>query len=166
LKCTRHIVRKYEMLPSSIYLRDLVKEGNDPLWGGGYADIYKGQTANGNSACLKVLRVFTTQESTKRLFKEFSKEVLVWSQLDHPNVLPFLGINIDLFPGRFCLVSPWCSNGSIMNYLSMHPEADKMEIVSDILRGLRYLHTRHPLVVHGDLKGVRTNFLPITFSSN
>ncbi|KAE9387981.1 kinase-like protein, partial [Gymnopus androsaceus JB14] len=53
------------------------------------------------------------------------------SQLEHPNILPFLGINMDLFPGCYCLVSPWCSHSSVMNYLSMHPEVDKMEIVND-----------------------------------
>ncbi|KAE9382885.1 kinase-like protein [Gymnopus androsaceus JB14] len=152
-RCIHRIARKYEMIPPSLYLRDLVKEGNDQVWGGGYADIYQGRTVNGELACLKVLRVFTTLESSKQLFKEFSQEVLVWSQLEHPNILPFLGINMDLFPGRYCLVSPWCGHGSVMNYLSMHPEVDKMEIIKDILIGLQYLHTRNPPVVHGDLKG-------------
>ncbi|KAE9399945.1 kinase-like protein, partial [Gymnopus androsaceus JB14] len=80
------------------------------------------------------------------------QEVLIWSQLEHPNVLPFLGTNMDLFPQSYCLVSPWCSLGNVMIYLSNHPEADKMEIL-DILKGLEYLHTRNPPVVHGDLKG-------------
>lgn len=64
------------------------------------------------------------------MVQEFSQEVLVWSQLEHPNVLPFLGINMDLFPGRHCLVSPWCNHGSVINYLLLHPEVDKMQIVS------------------------------------
>ncbi|KAE9387982.1 hypothetical protein BT96DRAFT_947959 [Gymnopus androsaceus JB14] len=41
-QCTHHIVRRYEMLPPLLYLRDLVKEGNDQVWGGGYTDIYQG----------------------------------------------------------------------------------------------------------------------------
>ncbi|KAE9402923.1 kinase-like protein, partial [Gymnopus androsaceus JB14] len=89
----------------------------------------------------------------KQLFKEFSQEALVWSQLEHPNVLPFLGTNMDLFPDTYCLVSPWCSHGNVMIYLSTHPEANKTGIILDILQGLEYLHTRNPPVVHGDLKG-------------
>ncbi|KAE9402581.1 kinase-like protein, partial [Gymnopus androsaceus JB14] len=82
----------------------------------------------------------------------FSQEALVWSQLEHPNVLPFLGTDADLFPESYCLVSPWCSHGNVMIYLSTHPEASKMRIASPII-GLEYLHTRNPPVVHGDLKG-------------
>ncbi|KAE9408334.1 kinase-like protein, partial [Gymnopus androsaceus JB14] len=78
----------------------------------------------------------------------FSQEALVWSQLEHPNVLPFLGTNMDLFPESYCLVSPWCSHGNVMVYLSTHPEADKMGIAR-----LEYLHSRNPPIVHGDLKG-------------
>ncbi|KAE9404707.1 kinase-like protein [Gymnopus androsaceus JB14] len=152
-RCTRRVARKFEMLPGSVYLRDLTREGNDPIWGGGYADIWKGRAASGEDTCLKVLRIFTTDTSTNQVFKDFSQEVLVWSQLNHPNVLPFLGINVHLFPGRFCLVSPWYSHGSVVNYLSRHPEVDKTEIMNDILKGLKYLHTRNPPVVHGDLKG-------------
>ncbi|KAE9384828.1 hypothetical protein BT96DRAFT_777393, partial [Gymnopus androsaceus JB14] len=106
----------FEIFPSSLYLRGLTKEGHHPKWGGGYADIWKGQAANGDPVCLKVLRVFTTEASKKQLFKEFSQEALVWSQLEHPNVLPFLGTNTDLFPESYCLVSPWCSHGNVMVY--------------------------------------------------
>ncbi|KAE9402927.1 kinase-like protein [Gymnopus androsaceus JB14] len=152
-RCTRRIVREFEILPSSLYLRGLTKEGNHPTGGGGYADIWKGQTANGDPVCLKVLRVFTTEASRKEIFKEFSREALIWSQLEHPNVLPFLGTNVDLFPESYCLVSPWCSHGNVMIYLSTHPGANKMRIIWDIVKGLEYLHTRNTPVVHGDLKG-------------
>jgi len=40
-----------------------------------------------------------------------------------------------------------------MVYLSTHPEIDKMRIISDIFKGMEYLHSRNPPVVHGDLKG-------------
>ncbi|KAE9406195.1 hypothetical protein BT96DRAFT_811348, partial [Gymnopus androsaceus JB14] len=124
---------KIELLPSSLYLWDLRKEADYPVCGGGYADIWRGQMASGDPACLKVLRFFTaTEPSRSELFKEVSQEVLVWSQLDHPNVLPFLGVNTELFPQNYCLVSPWCRDGSVMNYLSMHSDADKREIVSII----------------------------------
>ncbi|KAE9393484.1 hypothetical protein BT96DRAFT_978933 [Gymnopus androsaceus JB14] len=151
---TCNIAQKIELLPSSLYLWDLTKEGDHPVCGGGYADIWRGQLASRGPVCLKVLRFFTAPEpSRSKLFKEVSQEVLVWSQLNHPNVLPFLGVNTDLFPQNYCLVSPWCSYGSIMNFLIAHPDADKMEIIYDILCGLKYLHTRRPPVVHGDLKG-------------
>ncbi|KAF8216397.1 kinase-like domain-containing protein, partial [Mycena galopus ATCC 62051] len=48
------------------------------------------------------------------------------------------------------VVSPFCVNGNALDYLSKNPEADKMQILHDIGRGMEYLHGQN--VVHGDLK--------------
>lgn len=53
------------------------------------------------------------------------------------------------------MVSPWCSNGTIVHYLKANPEADRLELLAQISSGLSYLHNFKPIVVHGDLKGVR-----------
>ena len=53
------------------------------------------------------------------------REALVWKQLDHPNVLPFLGVNEKLFAPSFCLISPWHSHGNLMVYLEKHPGHDR-----------------------------------------
>jgi hypothetical protein len=38
--------------------------------------------------------------------------------LSHPNILPFLGINVGtLFRGRSCLVGRWCVGGDVVGYL-------------------------------------------------
>lgn len=88
-RCLRRIAREFEVLPSSLYVWGLTKEGDSPKWGGGYAvckpssltlqqymiiqiflqDIWKGQTASGDPVCLKVLRVFSTETSRKQSFK-------------------------------------------------------------------------------------------------
>ncbi|KAE9387520.1 hypothetical protein BT96DRAFT_482843 [Gymnopus androsaceus JB14] len=36
-RCTRRISREFEMLPSSLYVRGLMKDGNHPKWGGGFS---------------------------------------------------------------------------------------------------------------------------------
>ena len=109
-------------------------------------DIHKGYIGQ-QVVCLKVLRFFSSQEDReKRLGKvayirwcplgcltlipqqDFSREVLVWSQLSHPNVLPFLGASKTLFPS-FCLISPWMNNGNILAYLKTHPEHNRLNSV-------------------------------------
>ncbi|KIO16076.1 hypothetical protein M407DRAFT_233844, partial [Tulasnella calospora MUT 4182] len=45
-------------------------------------------------------------------------------------------------------------NGNLKNYLqdnNLDPE-ERLKFVYDTIKGLKYLHTRDPVVVHGDLK--------------
>jgi len=62
--------------------------------------------------------------------QDFCSEVLVWRQLRHPNILPFIGANLELFEPRFCFISPWMNNGDIMSYLKQHPDHDRFKTVS------------------------------------
>jgi hypothetical protein len=45
--------------------------------------------------------------------------VLVWKQLHHANVLPFLGIDKNLYPDRPLpsLVTPWMELGTLDDYM-------------------------------------------------
>ncbi len=52
---------------------------------------------------------------------------MVWQNLDHPNVLRFLGIlfdEVDVY-----LVSPMMEAGSLSRYIPTHPEADRVTLV-------------------------------------
>ena len=69
------------------------------------------------------------KDSCLTFYQQFCREALVWKQLNHPNVLPFLGINMELFTPRFCLVSPWMSNGSLLDYLKKNPEHNRVKAV-------------------------------------
>ncbi|KAK0211592.1 hypothetical protein IW262DRAFT_1251574, partial [Armillaria fumosa] len=53
--------------------------------------------------------------------KKFCREALVWQNVKHPNILPFLGVNKEIFAPSFCLISPWMDNGNIMSFLCHHP---------------------------------------------
>jgi hypothetical protein len=47
------------------------------------------------------------------------REALVWRQLRHDHVLPFLGLDNTSFPlNKFsCMVSPWMKHGMLMDYI-------------------------------------------------
>jgi serine/threonine protein kinase len=83
----------------------------------------------------------------------------VWKQLNHPNVLPFLGVNTKLFSPSFCLISPWMENGNALSFLEKNPDHDRWGMLLEIAQGLNYLHHLNPQVIHGDIKGVS----PFTF---
>jgi hypothetical protein len=47
------------------------------------------------------------------------KEAIVWRQLQHPHVLPFLGLDQGLFSDndRISMVSPWMDNGTLCQFV-------------------------------------------------
>ncbi|KAF9259353.1 kinase-like protein, partial [Marasmius fiardii PR-910] len=81
----------------------------------------------------------------------FYKEALLWTQLSHPNLLPFIGVNTTLLPGKLCLLAPWMVNGQVNKFLEINPSHDRLRVISEIIAGIVYLHSRN--IVHGDIKG-------------
>ena len=102
-------------------------------------------------------------------------EALHWKRLSHPHILPFLGLTRD---HHLSLVSPWMSNGNILEYLEKNPNADELLLVrhtypgiylcsscllgklqlAQAAHGLVYLHACH--LMHGDIKAVSSSTLP------
>ncbi|KAJ7584964.1 kinase-like domain-containing protein [Mycena floridula] len=158
LRYLRRLARQKGILPPSFFLHDVVRDGFHPVFGGGFADVFKGRL-NGEVVCLKALRFFIERpEMAQKLLNDCCREALVWKQLDHPNVLPFLGVNVDLFAPSFCLVSPWMSNGNLIQFLHQHPDFDRRNAIIDIASAMQYLHENLPPIVHADIRGVGCSF--------
>ncbi|KAJ7730312.1 kinase-like domain-containing protein, partial [Mycena metata] len=121
--------------------------------GGAFADVYKG-SLDGQSIAVKMMRVFEDSDIAT-LLKQFGREALIWRQLCHPNLLPFVGLYY--FQKRMCLVSPWMDNGHIVTFLKkeLRDTHHLLSIILDVALGLRDLHDKG--IVHGDLTG--TNIL-------
>ncbi|KAG6843459.1 hypothetical protein H0H87_004374, partial [Tephrocybe sp. NHM501043] len=144
---TQRLSKKSGIYPVCFQLEHVVQEGEHPVTAGGFADIYKGDF-RGQAVCLKAIRVYQNTQ-VKHVLKQFSKEVILWGQLSHPNVLPIYGLYG--FQNRLCLVAPWMAHGDISTYLKLHPEASRLLLVSDVAEGLLYLHKIG--IIHGDVKG-------------
>ncbi|KAJ7430454.1 kinase-like domain-containing protein, partial [Mycena galericulata] len=137
--------------PTCFSLSGLQKVG-DQVAAGGFGDIWKG-LVEGHRVAVKVMRIFRDVD-VKAALKEFGREAVIWRQLSHPNLLPFLGLYF--LGSRLCLVSPWMEGGDLVRYLKDAPaDTDRIALILDIATGLEYLHSVS--VVHGDLKG--TNIL-------
>jgi len=52
---------------------------------------------------------------------------LRWKVLDHPNVIPLMGVTMD--DHQFAMVSEWMVNGNINQYIMNHGEANRFELV-------------------------------------
>jgi serine/threonine protein kinase len=83
------------------------------------------------------------------------REAAVWHQLDHPHVLSFLGVDQTTWHSCHAMVSPWLTNGNLLDFIenSRCSHKDIIRLLSETAQGLLYLHLQG--IVHGDLRAVR-----------
>ncbi|KAJ7170993.1 kinase-like domain-containing protein, partial [Mycena filopes] len=141
-------------LPSSLFIQGIEGKPEAACDGGGFADIYKA-VFKSQDVALKRLRFFTgaTDEERKKDSERLCQEALLWKNLKHPNILPFIGLHSESpdISRPLTMVCPWMSNGTILKYLKNYPLARIGPLLLQIAEGLYYLHSQS--VVHGDLRG-------------
>ncbi|KAG8856330.1 hypothetical protein FRB96_006481 [Tulasnella sp. 330] len=101
--------------------------------------------------CVKMsaLASRTPKAQAARIDKRLKREVFAWEQLSHPNITPLLGYRSGEEP---FLVTPYYENGNLEQYLISNPGAPKLKLLVQASKGLLYLHSHNPAVVHGDIK--------------
>ncbi|KAJ7938157.1 kinase-like domain-containing protein, partial [Mycena leptocephala] len=153
-RMAHRIIRKLseacDRLPSSLFITGVSGREEHPTFGGGYGDIFRASHSS-KPVALKRMRHFLRGSDLRRIRLKFCREALVWKDLHHQHILPFLGIDRDSFPSSFCMVSPWMEHGTVVTYLKDHGHANVGKLLYEISQGLQYLHSRN--IVHGDLRG-------------
>ncbi|QRW12775.1 Tyrosine kinase catalytic domain protein [Ceratobasidium sp. AG-Ba] len=126
-----------------------------PVANGGQCDVFIGEFVAypHEKVAMKKFRLYDNDDIDLER-KKLIREVRLWSELKHPNILELYGL-YDTGGTSIYMVSKWMSNGTAPEYLKKHPDANRKNIVSDALHGLCYLHELY--ILHGDLKG--TNIL-------
>ena len=71
----------------------------------------------------------------RELVQVFCKEFVTWKALNHPNVLPLLGVMMT--DGRFAMVSEWMAEGNINHFVAKHWNTNRFELVSSPCELLR-----------------------------
>ena len=64
--------------------------------------------------------------------QKFRREVIAWRHLRHPNILPFIGVNLER--RRFAMVSEWMDNGNICEFIKKYGGVNRVQLVSDYAR--------------------------------
>ncbi|KIK92331.1 hypothetical protein PAXRUDRAFT_147561, partial [Paxillus rubicundulus Ve08.2h10] len=129
----------------------VVREGEDPFASGSYGDIYRGTLR----VAVKAIRTYSADDDDHaHKKKRLRREIRVWLNLKHINVLPLFGTTMGF--GRFpAMVCPWLKDGTLSSYLERWDDSltvgQRLVLLGDIAAGLQYLHSRS--VVHGDLSG-------------
>jgi len=96
---------------------------------------------------LKSLRY--VKASDPKAKKRFENEINLWADLKHKHILPFYGIVTDLGQ-QIHMVSPWQTNGDVLDYVKAHVDADRSSLIAGAAQGLEYLHSRD--IIHGNMK--------------
>ncbi|KAG6814826.1 hypothetical protein H0H93_012094, partial [Arthromyces matolae] len=145
----RRLSERTELYPSRFFLEDAVISVDDePIASGGFSDVYK-IIFRGEETCFKVIRVYQ-RSRVEYMAKVYAREAIIWAQLSHPNILPFFGLA--RIRSRLSFVTRWAHHGSVSEYLTRNPEANRFLLCQDTAAGVEYLHKND--VVHGDLKGM------------
>ncbi|KAF9256325.1 kinase-like protein [Marasmius fiardii PR-910] len=147
------------LYPICLAMKNVRKSGDYPIAYGGYGEVWKGIIGESNEfVCLKIIKIYA-QSDLDKLCKAYLQEAIVWRQMKHPNVLPFLGI-YHLENQQICLISPWMEKGNLVQYVRSTPREsiEHYTLVYDVANGLSYLHSKD--IVHADLKGVNILITP------
>ncbi|CAN6182766.1 unnamed protein product [Urochloa humidicola] len=123
---------------------------------GGQGTVYKGILKSGIEIAVK--RCMTIDEQQK---KEFGKEMLILSQINHKNIVKLLGCCLEVEVPM--LIYEFIPNGTLSDLIhrnhSRHISLDtRLRIAYESAEALAYLHScASPPILHGDVKS--TNIL-------
>ncbi|XP_059582789.1 serine/threonine-protein kinase WNK4 isoform X4 [Alligator mississippiensis] len=122
---------------------------------GSFKTVYKGLDTD------TTVEVAWCELQTRKLSKSerqrFSEEVEMLKGLQHPNIVRFYDSWKSCVKGQVCivLVTELMTSGTLKTYLKRFKEM-KLKVLQrwsrQILRGLHFLHTRSPPIIHRDLK--------------
>lgn len=122
---------------------------------GAYATVYKATLlATNETVAVKRLNMlssdYTDNADIKAAFNEFRREVMVMSELKHPNIVKLIGFSLQV---PFSMVMELAAHDALHKFLTTHPKLGwdwRLRVASDIAEALTFLHSID--YQHRDLK--------------
>ena len=117
---------------------------------GSFGRVYLARWKSTHVAVKTMLPSLASPESLHQLLGE----VALLSRLRHPNIVQFFGAHVG--KSQVALVLEYCSRGSLYATLRraniLEDFSLRLSVAEDIARGLAYLHTQRPAIIHRDMK--------------
>ncbi|CAD6246030.1 unnamed protein product [Miscanthus lutarioriparius] len=155
-------MKSQQGLPFEIFSEEALQQATDGfaeqqvIGHGGHGKVYKGVMKDDMEVAVK--RCMTIDEQQK---KEFGKEMIILSQINHRNIVKLLGCCLEVEVP--ILVYEFIPNGTLFHLIhdnrSRHISLDtRLRIAYESADALAYLHScASPPILHGDVKS--TNIL-------
>ncbi|KAH8583839.1 kinase domain-containing [Cryptosporidium sp. chipmunk genotype I] len=130
----------------------------------------------------KMIQPMEIIKKDSQRYLEFKNEIRIMNLLRHPNIVQYMGGNISSNPPF--LICEFCSGGTLFSLL--HGDSKKclesnsfafsgpsvnlslyqrIKILQDIARGIHFLHSANPPIIHRDIKSLNI-FLSLPIKSN
>ncbi|CAI9755710.1 unnamed protein product [Fraxinus pennsylvanica] len=117
---------------------------------GSYGEVYRAEL-NGTEVAVKKLM---KQDISGNALTQFKCEVDIMLRLRHPNVVLFMGAVT--IPPNLSILTEFLPRGSLYKLLHRPniqiDEKKRLRMALDVAKGMNYLHTSQPIIVHCDLK--------------
>ena len=123
---------------------------------GSYGEVHRGLWRGTEVA----VKRFLDQDVSPHLMSEFTCEVDLMRRLRHPNVILLMGAVTEA--PNLSIVTEFLHRGSLYKLLhrpqpsavraAMAQEARRVRMALDVAKGMHYLHSCDPIIVHRDLK--------------
>ena len=123
---------------------------------GSYGEVHRGLWRGTEVA----VKRFLDQDLSVHLMREFTSEVDLMRRLRHPNVILLMGA-VTTTP-NLSIVTEFLHRGSLFKLLhkaqppaikaAMNAESRRLRMALDVAKGMHYLHSCVPVIVHRDLK--------------
>ncbi|KAF8318092.1 kinase-like protein [Clavulina sp. PMI_390] len=143
------------LLPASLILKDIAFDRENVIGKGDEVMVYKGRMAD---RFVAVREVFLTPKewtsaSGNAIKQLVHREAITHSLLNHPNILPFLGIYHET-PTSPPLIIVQLEDESLQDLIWRNGLIDSktfQHVIIGASRAVAYLHSRQPPIIHGDL---------------
>eukprot|EP00968_Pinguiococcus_pyrenoidosus_P018370 scaffold1901_cov236-Pinguiococcus_pyrenoidosus.AAC.4 len=124
----------------------------DMIGSGSFGDVFVGMNeVNGHLIAIKVV----TLQGREAEIMALDSEIGLMKSLHHPNIVCYLGSELQAEKGRFFIFQEWVPGGSVDSLLKKFggrfSVAVCLRYTKQILRGLAYLHENQ--IMHRDIKG-------------
>ncbi|KAL3650753.1 hypothetical protein CASFOL_007156 [Castilleja foliolosa] len=117
---------------------------------GSYGEVYRGEW-NGTEVAVKK---FMKQDISGDALEQFKCEIEIMLRLRHPNVVLLMGAVMQ--SPNMSILTEFLPRGSLYKLLHRPSiridERRRIKMALDVAKGMNYLHSSYPVIVHRDLK--------------
>ena len=130
-----------------------IKFTDQVLGHGSYATVYEVKYKGKICAAKKIHKMLLMQGNNSYAVRRFEEECSLLSQIDHPNIVKFIGLYFEKNASVPILIMEFLPTNlsSFIDKEGILPKEVSYSILHDIANGFHYLHTQTPPIIHRDL---------------